>query len=509
MEALPTPTRVRAVLAGTAAAVVLVVHFGAYPVREHPVSTDVRHFLYYAARIAQGAVPHRDFFENKPPLAFFTGAALMRVGDASDLEPLHVVRVGYLALAALGGAMVWTLHIRLAGGSSLAGLLALAAYCGFPLIGGLPCIGDVPKLLMALGASAAALFAFQGRWLLAGMAGGMAVQDWQVGGLVIVATTLGALRAPEPRRALARSLAGTALALAPFIAYFAWHGALGALFGQTVVASVFRGASTVSRVGLVADWSRRLSLVALSPYSNAWLCGLGLAGMVLYLRLWFRQAHPPVVLLGVYHFGVLAYSLVDFQAFGDLFILQHSVVFFAAVALWSAYQWLGRTAAAARGSGTLVGLAALIAATLVWRPWVSRRDFRLVPRPPGAALTLAAQEQVARRLAPQVAAGRAAVLGPTEILVLGRAANPAPLVYWNAATWGYFRRSAQESEEETLRRLLAATHAQVVICDLEIPGVPATVCPRAFGAPLSFESGPDGYGVALYPLSRTEGAAPP
>ena len=139
---------------------------------------------------------------------------------------------------------------------------------------------------------------------------------------------------------------------------------------------------------------------------------------------------------------------------------------------------------------------------LVVRPWVSRRAFRLVPRPPGASVTLAAQREVAQRLAQALAQGRAVVLGPAEILFLTGTANPAPLVYWNAATWAYYRRDAHEAEADTLRRLTGVTGADTAICDPEIPSAPPGPCALALGPARSIEAGPGGYAVTLYSVAR-------
>jgi hypothetical protein len=506
MSVPPPPRPGPARLAAAAALSLAAVRFASYPLADHPVATDVRHFLYYAARIARGALPHADFFENKPALAFFVGAALHRAGEALGVDPLLSVRVGYVMLAALGGLLVAAVHRRLAGGCPVSGLLALAAYCGFPLIGGLPCIGNVPKLLMALGASAAALFAFRGRWLLAGLAGGLAMQDWQVGGLVIAGAALAGWLSREGKRAVGQVLAGAALALLPLLVYYTAKGALGPLFEQTLLASVFRGVSTAQSRGVVADWPRRFQMIVSNPYSNAWLAWLALPGLLLFVRTLRRGGaeQPAAAGLAVCHYGLIGYSLLDFQAYGDLFVLQHTLAFFAGVALWSAYRpladWSARGATEIRRRTAI--LAAAVVIVLIARPWVSHRDFRLVPRPPGPAVTLDAQRQVALRLAEPLRRGRAVVIGPSEVLVLTGAANPAPLVYWNAATWAYYRRDARETDGETLRRVVAATGAEVVVCDPEIPSAPPGPCAMAFGESGRRETGPGGYAVEIYAVGR-------
>ena len=50
------------------------IHFASFDVSTQPIVTDVRYFLYYAWRVAEGAIPHLDFFENKPQLSTFAGA---------------------------------------------------------------------------------------------------------------------------------------------------------------------------------------------------------------------------------------------------------------------------------------------------------------------------------------------------------------------------------------------------------------------------------------------------
>ena len=64
-------------------------------------------------------------------------------------------------------------------------------------------------------------------------------------------------------------------------------------------------------------------------------------GLALVPPWWWRNRHDAagrlVLPLATYHYGVLAFSLVDFQYYGDLFLLLHSVSFFLGavwVSLW-------------------------------------------------------------------------------------------------------------------------------------------------------------------------------
>src|SRR6185295_14417621 len=85
--------------------------------------------------------------------------------------------------------------------------------------------------------------------------------------------------------------------------------------------------------------------VLLGCQGHEWLFILGLFGMLvfpLWLIRWRRGPRSSCgVALAVYHYGVVAFSFVDFQSQGDLFILLHSVVFFGAVLLAEMCRRLG------------------------------------------------------------------------------------------------------------------------------------------------------------------------
>ena len=87
-------------LASLMALAVSATHFASFDIFTRPIVTDVRFFLYYAWRVTEGAVPHLDFFENKPQLATFAGALLYELGEFAGVDPLLAIRFGYLAIAA-------------------------------------------------------------------------------------------------------------------------------------------------------------------------------------------------------------------------------------------------------------------------------------------------------------------------------------------------------------------------------------------------------------------------
>jgi hypothetical protein len=455
----------RSTLALAAAAGAASWHFGAFPWRDQPLVTDVRHFLYFAQQTANGAWPHLDFFDNKTPLATFAGAALHALGSHLGVEPWHAVRWGYLAVAALAATLAFAVQRALAGGRASAGAFAVALHCGFWLLGSLPSVGNVPKLLMAALASGSALCAHRGAWVAAGLLGGLAALDWQVGALAWFGALAAAGTQPVGRRrqALARVIVAGALPGLALLAVYAWHGAAAELLRQTVQASLFRGAAPRATPGFVQECLRRWRIVETGTAGHTWLLVPAVVGVALYARAVLKGGalRPLTVALGVYHFGILAFSLVDFQGYGDLLALLHSACFFAAVALTAAADLL-RAGGAGRRPALAAGLTT-IACVLIARPWVSRSVLR--PPAPAAAITLRDQRAVAARLAPVLVRPDTAVLGASEQLLLARARTPLRFVFWNAAVYGRYRAGPAEGSMAALARLLSGAGVDRLVCD--------------------------------------------
>ena len=166
--------------AGLVALAIVALHFASFDLWGQPIVTDVRYFLYYAWQVSEGAVPHLDFFENKPQLSVFLGAGLYRLGALTGMDPLIAIRAGQLGLAALAAGLGFVVFRRLGGVAS--GFVGLAATLSFGLLGALPAVGVLPKLAMIVLGTASALLVHDRRWLWAGLAGGLAFFDWQMGG---------------------------------------------------------------------------------------------------------------------------------------------------------------------------------------------------------------------------------------------------------------------------------------------------------------------------------------
>lgn len=459
------------------AGVIATAHFASFA-RAQPLVTDIRFYVFFASQIRQGAVPHLDYFGNKTQLASFAGALFHRLGEIFSADPLTAIRAGYLGLAALTGVLLFVIHRQLAGGRNGPGFLALLAYSGFSLLGLLPAIGNVPKMLMALFASLAVLATPGRRWLLAGAAGWLSFMDWQIGGLALCAVFGSAFFDAEARlRALARTAAGTLLATMPFLLYFSAHDALGPAWQQTVLASLARGTSAAAKWQFAERARHMLEVVDAGCNGHEWLVILGVAGMLIY-PLWIRRhtGRPTLrlaVALAIYHYGLVAFSLIDFQGYADLFILLHSIAFFTAVCLVEIYRRIAFVlarvsvwpAGVRRRRIAAVQLTFLLAVVLAVRPSLLRPPFSIAARgmQATAGVTLEDQREVSRRLEELLNGREALFLDSAELLVLSGRKGFLPFAHWHTATHTYYRSSPTESNRDTLARLLSGSLPDAMI----------------------------------------------
>jgi MFS family permease len=458
-----------------AASLLCLFHFASFEIRRPPIIWDTRYYLYFSSRVALGDVPYRDFFENKTPLSIFVGSALYRAGRALGAEPLVAIRAGYLAFAAAGGLLLLALMRRLAGGRAAPAILGLLAYCAFPLLGWLPSIGVLPKMLMAVAATATALLVGRRRFGFgAGAAAMLAFLDWQIGALAVFGALAAAALEPPGRRLRAAGgvVLGSFAALAPFLVYFRAAGGLAPAFGQTVGTLFARGAQSAQKDTLQKA-AHVWETVRVGCQGHEWLFVVGLLGMLvfpLWLRRWRRSPRLGCgVALAVYHYGVVAFSLFDYQSYGDLFILLHSVVFFAAVLLAETCRRLALLARRRRLLVEVALVAALVAAT---QPSLVRSDFRILSPNVTPATTLADQKEVAHALLESEGGRRLAVVGPAEIPFLTETRSAAPFVYWNMVTYGFYRRSPNEPYVKALGRQLKAAGVELLVLDQTVPFEP-------------------------------------
>ncbi len=483
------------------AAVVAFAHFFSFPARSHPIATDIRYYLYYSAELARGQVLYRDSFDPKGPFAPLLGAALISVGERIGIDPLLAIRLGFQALAGVGAVAAFLLHRHLARGRAAPAYVGLGAYLGLSLVALLPSIGNICKLGLAFGAVLAALFVAQRAWLLAGIAAAIALLDWQIGAVVVIATLVAALSIErgERRAAMTRVVMGVALALAPAALYFAWHDALGDALRATGIAAFAQHTSGWAKRGIAAEAARRWALVNAGCPGQTWLLAAGLVGIPLLAFAILRSRRelawrPPAIAIGLFHGAIVTLSTWELQGLGDLFALVHSLAFLAGFALILLGDAVATRLALRAGSPRAAVVPFLLLAIVAARPWQPRWSARLATPAVRLGVTLDEQRAVAREVARQLGDRRAAYLGPSEIPFLLGTSSVVPFTVWHASAHAFYAKPG-EASAETLLRLLDDAHAEVVVTD---HGVPPPAPPNASYRLLDTIGDPARYAVDSY-----------
>jgi hypothetical protein len=440
-------------------------HFASFYDPELPIVTDVRFFLYFAWRIAEGAVPHLDLFDNKTQLASVAGALFYRVGAEAGVDPLVAIRAGELSLCTLGAMLLFWTGRRLGGGSPACGFLALLAGCSFGLLGALPAVGPLPKLLMSVLATAGALLAHDRRWAAAGACAGLAFLDWQIGALLGLGL-LGAALASGPgrARAAARLALGALAATLPFAAWLASRGALREAWLQCIVASLSRASAHQAGMDLAGRLERIAHAAARTTPEQGWLLAVAFLGLAL-APWWLARSRGTdrlrlLLPLVVHHVGIAVFALLDFQWYGDFFALLHAAAFGVALVWISAH--LGVRALCPARARAAFAAALVAAAALAARPGPLRPELAIGTPDAPIGVTLSDQREVARATERHLGGRRALFLGSSELLYLMRRRNPLPLVYWNAASHGRYRLGEDESSAATAARLVREAGAEAL-----------------------------------------------
>ncbi len=475
-------------------------HYATFFELERPIYTDVRYFLYFAWRLAEGDVAHLELFDNKTFLANFAGAALYRLGEGLGLDPLHFIRATMLALASYGGLLAYWVFRRIGHGSVATGYLGLLALLSFGILGELPAIGNFPKLLMGLFIPATALAIARGYWLAAGIFGALAFLDWQVGALVGGAAVVCALGSGEGRaRNTTRVVLGGLLGLAPFLVYSVIHGALGAAFEQTFAMSLARASDSIDTMG----WAARLERIAWTagradPEQRA-LMLISLVGLPLSWawcwREWGTSTGRLLLVLCLTHTGLFVFSLTDFQRFGDFYVLMLTSAFWLGITWAGALGWAARWAGSDPRKRRAAVAVALVLATLAARPFAFRPPINLWTKHVPQSVTLGDQREAATALRQRIDDGTFVALASSELLFLMRHKNPLPIIYLNVPSHLYNALPGEENPSETAGRLIESTDPDFFVYPLRHP-LPPRLQQNYTLTPLEQE--PGGYRVQVY-----------
>jgi len=450
------------------------VHYGSFDLREQPLVTDIRYFVYYAWQVAEGAVPHRDFFENKPQLSVLLGAGSLRIGEWFELDPLIAIRVGQEGVAAGVALLAFVVFRRL--GGALGGFLGLAGTLAFGLLGALPAIGTLPKLAMIGLGTSAVLLAHDRRWFGAGLCGGLAFFDWQIGAAAWLAAAVAAGLFEGLRgRALSRVALGGAVAFAVPAGYYAANGALGAAFDQVVVSTFFRGATALAADAGGGGFERFTQLIARACPQHAWLfytSGLGVPVAIWLLTV--GRSRPGgverarlLLPLCLFHAAILGISALEVQGYGDLFALLHTAAFGLGLLGWAGLQ-VFRGQPEHRRRALEIGFVA--AALLVARPGPLRPELVVTGMTAVSGLTLSDQREVAGQLDRRVGTAALGALDASELLFLTERRNVLPSLYWNRATRAHFRGPRDAAPIDTVLRLVGDANPAFLIPPRRLAG---------------------------------------
>ncbi|NNN06015.1 MAG: hypothetical protein HKL90_08970 [Elusimicrobia bacterium] len=355
-----------------------------------PLITDEGEYSVAARVWAEGGLPYRDAFSQKPPLVLLA----YRAARAVSSDPEAPRALGALAALATLGALFFCAPASWSAAGRLAAPAAFAALSALP-------IGDYgftanTEVFVNFFAALSAAAVLRGAPLAAGLAAGAALSAKQTALWTVLG--FGALSAWTPRgfspRRAARFALGAAAAPAAFAVYFAARGAF-----HDYWACVWSGNARYTAVMLESGafsaqltWFTRALLPRLVGYG---LPALALAGWSLHGR---RAGHErPVETLAVVWFGTAIAG-----ALTGLFFFPHYFVTVApALALGAAagVERLGRARARWAGALILALWPALLAPRLLFASSARERALSLLyPNPLFETQLLGAE--IARRAAP-------------------------------------------------------------------------------------------------------------
>ena len=450
---------------------VSVAHFASFDLRRQPIGTDIRFYLYYAARTADGDVPYVDFFEHKTPLAIYAGALLHKTGEVLGVDSLYVIRAGYLLLASITATVMGAILVRLFNNRPMAGWFGVLAYCGFGLLGVMPAAGNIPKQIGMLCAGLAILAVYRQKWFWAGIWAGIAGLDWQpCGALAGMGVIVAACVQNGRARRLILSTIGMIVPFVPLLVYFASIGALRVLLDSIIFTSLTKASAdpvpfaerVKSIVLLLREYTADSEWLVLAAVAGTLICTVSL------FRFRSHATRPVLLAFAVYHYGIIAFTLTDFQGLGDLFVLVGTLAPFAAVCCAGLFFCsLKRLRKARRKIPALAPrvfvLATFALLVLFVRPSFLREGWRVNQPPIGPfGSELQAQRNLADRLFQVVEDRSILLVRQQELLYLDGRVNCAPFVTWNQGTYSHWR-EGDESLIDTFVRMARPFDPDAVI----------------------------------------------
>ena len=378
--------------------------------------------IYSGQQMLEGVAPYRSLFDHKSPLTSIVCAPAIALGDALGIDDVLAVRIVFLAISSAVVSLLFLL-VEVLFRSRWQAVLTCTVFLGLWGFGVQAASGAFPKTLGLFLALATLWTTTRRRWLMAGSSAALATFVWQPLGVFLLVALLSAWgsgrHSEVNRKAWLAVVVGAAVPSAALMLYFASQGALRQLADGMVLFNLgyLEPTETVGR---------RLEYIAGALFSFRWM-GYGLfVGTLVLLPLYpsrLRAARQEARPFLVDRFAPLLltlpapflWSLVDFQAYPDMFVfLPYGAIGFG----WILH--LGIEAVATDSGlghrGTRWLLAAIVLATLLTASFYYRSAA------PDAAL---AQQRAAwqEALADFPAEARIASVGAPHVLALLRRTN--------------------------------------------------------------------------------------
>ncbi|MEE8311122.1 MAG: DolP-mannose mannosyltransferase, partial [Candidatus Binatia bacterium] len=347
-----------------------------------PFAIDNQIYFFISERVAAGVPPHISLVDHKNSLSSLLSGAAIVAGRWLDVDDALSVRVLSGAVAAGTVVAVWLLAYRLRGRRLEAHLSALfmLVFVDYFAQGAQ---GVRPKVFMAFFMTAALASFARRRLLRSGVLSASSFLCWQPALLIPACLGLSSLiEPPRMRRALRFGL-GAAGAVIAYELYFVWHGAIGEQLFQTYVMPTREEAWPVlplreSLRFIVHLGHNRQDASMLLPV--VFMGGIGLAGLLALLRprtTWdvirTQSAWAALVLSSATACG---FTLVNHQAYPDLFFLHPLIAVAGGLAVGAAYDWFGRLTLPSPLAFIRPVLVALLVLTTAQLAWDRRSLFR-------------------------------------------------------------------------------------------------------------------------------------
>ncbi len=289
---------------------------------------DNQIYYFLAERVASNEPPHISLADHKHQLSSILSGAAIALGRLVGVDDVVSVRALSMTVAAGTVASVWLLALRLSGtllGAHLAGLVMLT-YTDFFHQG---TMGVRPKVFMAFFLALALLAFTADKRTRSGAYAAFSFLCWQPALLVLGGLGLTTLLERDRWKNAARLTVGAAVAVLAYEAYFVWHGALAEQLYQSYAMPADAGAYKlpeftkslrfIIRMGL---WREDSHFV----FPVTFLVGLASCWIHACVRpraTWeFMRSHPGGVgAIAVSHLA-LAFTMINHQAYPDMFFLQ-------------------------------------------------------------------------------------------------------------------------------------------------------------------------------------------